>query len=325
MSNLPAAPLNEDPRANEWLARYLPQFLDIGRVGERIYAIPHAYGTPLLFCNLDLFREAGLDPEHLPQTWDEVVAAAQQITARTGRPSFVHLTASMRDYGTMLMVTNAGGSYLSRDGRRALFDSPQGIAALQLWQDLVVRYHVAPIMNDQQMTAAFQGGQIAMFINSSAALRPFAAAAEGHFALGVAQYPTFAGQPRRVPNSGAAIMMFAPAGPRREATLRLLEFLSRREIANRWARETGYMPLSVDPLADPAMARYVESFPLVRPAIAQMAETIDTARWPARGAIEAQTEVSNLIDALWAGRGPASALVPPAVARINDTLQRFNP
>lgn len=325
MSNLPAAPLNEDPRANAWLARYLPQFLDLGRVGERIYAIPHSYGTPMIYMNLDLFRQAGLDPARPPQTWDEAVQAAVQITQRTGRPGLLHLTASMRDYGTMLMVTNAGGTYLAPDGRRALFDSPQGVAALQLWQDLVVRYRVAPIMNDQQMTAAFQAGQVGMYLTSSAALRGFAAAAQGRFALGVAQYPRFGEHPRRVPNSGAAVMMFAPAGPRREATLRLLEFFSRREVANRWARETGYMPLSLDPLADPEMARYVESFPLVRPVVAQMAETIDTARWPPRGAIEAQTEVSNLIDALWAGRGPASELVPPAVARINETLRRFNP
>src|SRR5262249_6184599 len=157
-----------------------------------------------------IYRQAGLDPERLPRTWDEVVRAAQQITERTGRPSLVHLTASMRDYGTMLMVTNAGASYLAPDGRRALFDSAQGIAALQLWQDLVVRYRVTPIMNDQQMTAAFQGGQIAMFVQSSAGLRPLAAAAQGHFTLGVAQYPTFGEAPRRVPNSGAAIMMFAP-------------------------------------------------------------------------------------------------------------------
>ena len=38
-----------------WLDAYLPNFLDLGRVGERIYAIPHAYGTPMLYWNKDLF------------------------------------------------------------------------------------------------------------------------------------------------------------------------------------------------------------------------------------------------------------------------------
>ncbi len=324
LNNLPAVQINADPAADAWLARYLPTFLDIGRVGTRIYAIPHSYGTPLVYINRDLFRQAGLDPERSPRTWDDVVEAAKQIVQRTGKGGVAQLHAANKDYGTMLMVTNAGATYLARDGMRALFDSPEGIAALQLWQDLAVRHRVMPIANDQQWTAAFQAGQLGMYITSSAALRSFVAAAEGRFELGVANYPRFGERPRRTPNSGAAVMVFAPEGPRRTASLRLLEFLSRREIANRWSRETGYMPLSVDPLADPEMARYAREFPLVQPSIAQMAETVDTDRWPAFGAIEAQTEIANMIDALWAGKGTAADLAPRTVARVNEILARAN-
>lgn len=324
MTNLPAVALNEKPEANAWLARYLPLFLDLGRVGERIYAIPHAYGTPMIYMNLSLFKQAGLDTTRPPGNWDEVIRAAIQIRDRTGRAGVAHLHAANKDYGTMLMVTNAGGEYLTRDGLQAKFDSPEGIAALQLWQDLVVKHKVTPIANDQQWTSAFLAGQMGMYMTSSAALRQMVATAEGKFELGVAQYPLFGDRPRRVPNSGAAIMMFAPEGPRREATLKLLEFMSRREVANRWSRETGYMPLSREPLADAAMAQYVQEFPQVRPSITQMAETVDTSRWPAQGAIEAQTEISNLIDALWAGRGSARDLTPPAVARVNAILRKAN-
>jgi len=105
----------------------------------------------------------------------------------------------------------------------------------------------------------------------------------------------------------------------------MFEYLSRREVANLWSRETGYMPLSRDPLADPAMAQYVEQFPLVRSSIEQMPDTVGTAVWAPNGAIEAQIEVSNLVSALWAGRGPAAELVPPAVQRVNAILARLNP
>jgi ABC-type glycerol-3-phosphate transport system substrate-binding protein len=325
LNNLPAAQINEDPAANAWLARYLPTFLDLGRVGEKIYAIPHAYGTPQLYINRDLFRQAGLDPAREPRTWDEVIEAAKAIVAKTGRGGVAQLHAANKDYGTMLMVTNAGGTYLARDGMKAMFDSPEGIAAMQLWQDLAVKHKVMPIANDQQWTAAFSAGQLGMYMTSSAALRSFVAAAQGKFDLGVTNYPLFGDRPRRVPNSGAAVMVFAPEGPRRQAAIRLLEFFSRRAVANRWSRDTGYMPLSVDPLADPEMAAYAQEFPYVQPSIRQMAETVDTDRWPAFGAIEAQTEISNMVDALWAGRAPASELVPRTVARVNDILAKANP
>jgi len=324
-ANLPAAPINEDRAANEWLARYLPNFLDLGRVGEDIFSLPHSYGTPQIYMNLDLFRQAGVDADRAPATWDEVIAAAIRIRERTGRAGVAHLHAANKDYGTMLWVMNNGADYLSPDGMRALFGSPRGIEAIQTWADLAVRHRVMPVATDQQWTAAFRAGQMGMYMTSSAALRASVEAARGRYELGVAKYPTFGGRPRRVPASGAALMMFAPPGPSRQATVRMFEYFSRREVANLWSRETGYMPLSRDPLEDPAMAQYVREFPLVRPSIEQMAETVETARWAPNGAIEAQIEVSNLISALWAGRGSAAELTPSAIERINAILARLNP
>jgi ABC-type glycerol-3-phosphate transport system substrate-binding protein len=261
-NNTPTVPLNGDPAKAQFLDNYLANFLDIGRAGDKVFAVPHAYGTPILYYNKDLFMKAGLDPEHPPQSWDEVIAAAKTIQERTGVKGVGHLLASMKDYGTMLMVMNAGSPYLSPDGACAMFDTPEGIAALQLWQDLVVKDKVTPIANDRQYEAAFQSGQLAMYITSSAALQPFYAAVKGRFALGVANYPRFKEEAeRRLPNSGAALMLYAPEGPRREASLELLAYLARRDVSNLWARESAYMPLAKEPLADPAMAAYVEGFP----------------------------------------------------------------
>lgn len=321
LKNTPAVAIDQDPAKAGFLDIYQPNFLEIGRSGGKVYAVPHAYGTPMLFYNKDLFRRAGLDPETPPQTWHEVIAAATAIQDRTGVAGVAHLLASSKDYGTMLMVMNAGGRYLTADGRCAAFDSPQGIAGLTLWQDLVVHHKVTTVATDRQYSAAFNAGKLAMYVNSSAGLRPTLAAADGKFQLGVTNYPRFTGnEARRLPNSGAALMLYAPAGERRDAALALLAHLSSREVSNRWARESGYMPLARDPLADPEMAAHVAAFPLVRPVIEQMAETVPTATWGDTGALEAQTMVSNLLDQLWAGQGTAAELVPPTVARMNAVM-----
>jgi ABC-type glycerol-3-phosphate transport system substrate-binding protein len=325
MANLPVVPLNEDPAVNAWLDRFAPNFLGLADAGGLVYGMPHSFGTPMTYVNLDLLEQAGVDPAALSPTWEQVTAAAIAVRERTGRAGIAHIQTANRDYGVMTLVMNNGGEYLSPDGRRALFNSAEGIEALQLWGDLVARHRVHPVANDQQLTAAFRAGQIAIHVNTSAGLRPTIAAAEGRFRIGILRCPLFGAKPRRVPASGAVLMMFAPDGPRRAATLRLIEYVSRRDIANRWARETGYMPLSRDPLEDPAMARYAREFPLVQPTIAQMTETVQTAVWAPNGAIEAQTEVSNLISALWAGRGTAAELAPATVQRMNAILARLNP
>lgn len=319
-NSTPAVPLN-DPKNGDssWLNSYLANFLDAGRIGDKIYAIPHAYGTPQLYFNKDIFRKAGLDPDKPPRTWDEVIAAATTIKQKTGMPGVAHLHASMGDYGTMVMVTNAGATYLTPDGTEAKFDSPQGIAILQMWQDMA-KSGIMPVANDQQWTAAFQGGQMGMYITSSAALRSTMAAAKGKFDLGVTNYPLWKNNPRKVNNSGAAIMLHAPEGPRRDASLKLLRHLSQQAVSNRWSRETGYMPLIRNPEADPAMAAYMKENPLVMSSISQMPETVPTATWPAEGTLEAQTHIKNMLDELWAGKRPASQIVPETVKKVNEAL-----
>lgn len=320
LNNTPAVDTVEASAGDTaWLDGYLPNFLDLGRVDDAIFAIPHAYGTPMIYYNKDIFREAGLDPEIPPKTWDEVMAYAKQITETTGKPGVAHLHASMGDYGTMVMVTNAGATYLTADGTEAKFDSPEGIAMLQIWQDMA-KTGVMPVATDREWGTAFQAGQMGMYMTSSAALRGYVAAAEGNFEIGVANYPLFGDSPRRVNNSGGALMLYSPEGPRREAAVKLLRFISQKEIANRWSRDSGYMPLIQDPLTDPAMAEYVESFPYVAPVIAQMAETVPTAVWPAKGTLEAQTHIRAMLDELWAAKRPAAEIVPEAVARVNEAL-----
>ncbi|HEY8359387.1 MAG TPA: ABC transporter substrate-binding protein [Ramlibacter sp.] len=302
-----------------WLEGYLPNFLDLGRVGDAVYAIPHAYGTPMLYYNKDIFVQAGLDPETPPRTWEEFLAVGKTITEKTGLPGGAHLHAAMGDYGTMVMVNNAGATYLNAQGTKAEFDSPEGIAALQNWQDMATS-GMMPIAGDSDWSAAFNAGQMGMYITSSAGLRGSVAAAEGKFEIGVTNYPLFGDKPRRVSNSGAALMLYAPEGERRDASIALLRFISQKEVANRWSRESGYMPLIQDPLSDPAMAAYVAEFPYVGPVIEQMADTVPTNVWPAKGTLEAQTEIRAMLDELWAGERTAAEIVPETVARVNAAL-----
>jgi ABC-type glycerol-3-phosphate transport system substrate-binding protein len=319
----PVVAFDEEPEKARWLDNYLPNFLDVGRANGKVFAVPYAFGTPMLYYNKDLATKAGLDANVPPKTWDDVIAWATKIQAATTVPGIAHLHASNKVYGTMLMANNAGGRYIAESGDRVLLDSPEGIAAMQLWQDLAVKHAVMPVANDQQWTAAFLGGRLAMYITSSALLRQAVDSTQGKFELGVTQYPLFPGKTaRRTPNSGATMMLFAPPGPRRDASLRFMAFLSTLEVANGWSRDSGYMPLMRDPLRDPAMRSYAENFPYVRPVIAQMAETVATETWNHPNALQAENIVSTMIDDLWAGKGPAAQLVPDAVKRANAALSR---
>ncbi len=47
---------------------------------DQLYSMPFNSSTPVMLYNKDAFKAAGLDPESPPQTFEEVVAAAQKLT-----------------------------------------------------------------------------------------------------------------------------------------------------------------------------------------------------------------------------------------------------
>ncbi|MCK5407859.1 MAG: extracellular solute-binding protein, partial [Candidatus Krumholzibacteria bacterium] len=60
---------------------YADSFLlwDSAMWNGRVYGLPWVQGSRALFYNRDLFRQAGLDPDDPPETWAELLAAAQAI------------------------------------------------------------------------------------------------------------------------------------------------------------------------------------------------------------------------------------------------------
>ena len=76
--------LNLDSRVLEWADRsdFSPSVLGLGRYRGALVGIGY-YPTPELFVyRKDYFKEAGLDPDNPPKTWEEIAAAAEKLTKR---------------------------------------------------------------------------------------------------------------------------------------------------------------------------------------------------------------------------------------------------
>jgi multiple sugar transport system substrate-binding protein len=99
----------------------------------------------LLFYNRDHFRDAGLDENKPPATWDEAVRYAGVLNRRGGDGKIERLgfEPALRDAGLFnspfaAWLATAGGKVASDDGKRLLFDSPQGVATME-WMQRVVQ------------------------------------------------------------------------------------------------------------------------------------------------------------------------------------------
>ena len=67
---------------------FFPGVLSMYQWKGQHMAIPFTTDCRILWYNKDIFKDAGLDPEKPPKTWEEMVQYAKQITEKTGKYGF---------------------------------------------------------------------------------------------------------------------------------------------------------------------------------------------------------------------------------------------
>jgi multiple sugar transport system substrate-binding protein len=105
-----------------------------------LYGLPSDLTPAVMFYNRDLFTANGVAEPALNWTWDDWLANAQQLTAKSGDQIIRHGTAVA---AWTAMVWGNGGELVSPDGKRLLLDSPEAAAGVQFAADMVNVHRVA--------------------------------------------------------------------------------------------------------------------------------------------------------------------------------------
>jgi multiple sugar transport system substrate-binding protein len=156
---------------------FIPRFLDRIRYDASTETLYEGdfYGLPLngdvnvLYYNTELFEAAGLDPDTPPATWEEFRAYAQALTADgVYGTAWLGVQGDASTWAWATYLFSFGGEYFDADDR-PLFNSEQGVAALQYIVDLIHTDQVmppsVPSWDYDQINAGFPQGQVAMVVN----------------------------------------------------------------------------------------------------------------------------------------------------------------
>jgi sn-glycerol 3-phosphate transport system substrate-binding protein len=77
---VPFDDLVEGEAERAWLDGFYPALMANGQVEGKTWGVPFQRSTIVAYYNKDMFREAGLDPERAPGTWDELVEMGKALT-----------------------------------------------------------------------------------------------------------------------------------------------------------------------------------------------------------------------------------------------------
>ena len=140
------------------------------------YGVPTNNETMALIWNAGIFKEAGLNPEAPPETWDELVKYSKQIKEKTGKNGYgmvARVNAGNTPFRFMPQLWAYGGGALDEAEanptyKNIFINNAGSQAALQASVDMYVRDKSVPVsaltntQNENQ--DPFLAGQLAMMI-----------------------------------------------------------------------------------------------------------------------------------------------------------------
>ena len=137
---------------------------------NHVYSVPLYSNAYAFFYNKRIFKEAGLNPEKPPRTWDEVMEYSKKITMKDAKGNYSRM-GFIPTYGNaqtaIIMAWELGAKILSNSGTKVNLTDPAVVKAM----DWMVKYHdVFPLKEVSTFSAGFGYADQHGFISEKVAM-----------------------------------------------------------------------------------------------------------------------------------------------------------
>lgn len=329
--------LDEEWRNETWL--------DIahegGMYGDEMLAAPLQNSSMVMYVNLDLFEEAGVEPppglagtdgtdEAVAQvsdeawTWEEAASAAEQIVENTEAWGLVF--QQPRPFQLIPLGQSLGARAIDESGLQTdgYLNSDEWVRVAEFWYDIHNTSEISPVsMPAEETNENFLAGNVAMLIGGVQTVEAVGEPYEsGDLNLDIAAHPYFEdGEPVNV--SGSWHVGISAYSEQKDAAAEFIEFFSGPEGSRLWAEATGRPPTTRVVLDELMDAPETAEFPATAYRLAlHESETIAQPRPQTPGWLEFEDILTTAMEDMRQGADPQGAL-DGAVTRIDRELQKY--
>jgi ABC-type glycerol-3-phosphate transport system substrate-binding protein len=261
----------------------------------KVYGMPPQGNAGQLWFNKNHFREAGLDPERPPTTWEQAIQAVQRLTRRSGADIERAGWVPPRGWGVpwMVMYWQLGGDLTDADERKAIYNNERAMQVFE-WQ---LRVHdmqggeeaINALFAGANMWDAFAQGKVSMLWGNNSARQARWSKVAG-LEVGNSYWPTPPGGQRSNYFAGATLII--PKGAKNpDASFAYVEYKFLDDPQVRWALDFDMVPAT-------KTASNSERYAKAGPEQKTVVEDLQLAKWviAAPGgdqALKFQTGVAN--------------------------------
>ncbi len=307
-------------------------------IDGKLYSMPFNSSTPLLYYNKTAFEKAGLDPNTPPKNFDEIVEMAEKLTIKDASGNVTQYGFGMGNYGWFFeqWMNKMGKHYVdNNNGRGAepatkvVFDE-NGAAKdiLNVWKKLIddgVITYLNKGNNDAK--AAFISGNIAMTLESTAALKSLLSNVGDSFEIGTGFFPNInAADEGGVSIGGGSLWALATGDEAKQnATWEFIQYMISPEQQAFWNAQTGYFPITVATHELDAFKDNMALYPQFGTAIEQLHATAPQYAGALLSVFpEARALVESYTEKVVGGELSVDDAITQLAAEINRAIEDYN-
>ncbi|MBU9712682.1 ABC transporter substrate-binding protein [Bacillus tamaricis] len=294
-----------------------------------LYSMPFNSSTPALLYNKDAFEEVGLDPENPPTTFSEIKEAAEKLTT-DDRYGF-----SILGHGWFFeqLLSTQGADYVNNDNGRsdvateAIFNGEEGLRAFQWINEMNEAGTFGYFgTNWDDIRAAFQAGQVAMYLDSSAGTRGTVDNATFEVGSGFVPYADEVERNGVIIGGGSIWMANGISEEEQAAAFDFMKYLQTPKVQAEWHLATGYFAINPAAYDESIVSEVHEEYPQLLVPIEQLQATLPgTATQGALISVfpESRQLVVTALENMLQGMDPKEAL-DQAVEGTNRAIEIAN-
>ncbi|MCP9276559.1 extracellular solute-binding protein [Mycolicibacterium arenosum] len=293
---------------------YKRNYLDIGTVNGKVYAVPIEVSIPVLYYNKTRMAEAALDPARPPQTYPQLYQAARALATITNAAPVHVRSQDNADWIVQAAVQSAGGQLVAPDGTAA-FNTPQGISGISIYSALTGEGLMTQ-QTDADAQAAFNRGDLPLLISSNSRTETLASEIGTKFDWGVAPMPVPEGGAANFPAGGSSWLVLSQEPCQAAFASALISELLNPEVLAKGLLSTGY--IATDERAEQILLASPAISPQQRTTYSYDPQVTQWGGWPGQTTPKINKTVVDMVQQLVRG-----APLEPTVAQTDTAIDRL--
>jgi len=236
--------INSDPTFKVQMDDFYPVFIKSNTINGKIWSFPFNKSLRVLFYNKDAFYRAGLDHEKAPVTWNDFRQYAKRLSQdnnNDGTYDIYGSTFAISAWQFENLLLQAGGRIMNEDYTTAMFNSPEGIEAINFMSTLLNQDKTVYLSTGYEGQNDFLSGKVAM-LESSSVSYAYMQESGIPFNLGVSAIPVYKNNKSIV--SGTNVAIFKSKDKKKEdAAWEFIKWFTDTKQTARFSEMTYYMPI----------------------------------------------------------------------------------